>query len=193
MCDVGVGTGALSFVFHQTVEPKKAVYFGIDSNMQALRSAEVNALLQEVPMKTTHFDMRLFRKGHLEPSFAPKITKEPTFDVILSNPPWLVASPLEGFIDSGNYDPQEAFLQSLLSFVAHRLDRQRGVCFLIYSDLSQLLGVQSERRVETLAEDNGLSVHARHRFEGLVNMPKVASNFDALKQRAGVVIYELGF
>lgn len=183
----------MSFVFHSTVGPKQAKYFGIDNNPQAIRSTEINSLLQEIPMKTSLFDMRYFQRGTLEPSFGKGDNNDGKFDVIISNPPWLVAKPLDVFIDSGNYDANEEFLTKLIWFVSHRLDRQKGVCFLIYSDLSQLLGTQAEKRVETLVKEHGMSVLGVYRFEGVVNVPKVLSHFDALKQRAGLAIYEIGF
>lgn len=144
-------------------------------------------------MITSLFDMKYYHRGSLEPSFSKAEDKDVKFDVILSNPPWLVAKPLDVFIDSGNYDPNEEFLKKLIVYTSHKLDRQKGVCFLVYSDLSQLLGTQSDKRVETLAKEHGLTVFGVYRFEGLVNVPRVTSHFDALKQRAGLAIYEIGF
>ena len=193
VCDIGCGTGALSFIYNTTIGSKNIKYFGIDNNLQAIRSTEINALLQDISMKTCHFDMKSYIPNELEPRFGNNFNENTKFDVILSNPPWLVAKPLEIFIDSGNYDPNEEFLKKLISFVSMKLEREKGVFYLIYSDLSQLLGVQEEKRVEQLVKQNGMNVLGVYRYEGMVNMSKIQSHFDALKQKAHLVIYEIGF
>ena len=144
-------------------------------------------------MKASFFDINLLTPGHFEPQFGDKFEKDMKFDVMISNPPWLVAKPLDIFIDSGNYDTNETFLKNLISYVANKLEPEKGVFFLVYSDLSQLLGVQNEKRVEQLVKLHGMTVLGIYRYEGMVNMSKIQSHFDALKQKASLVIYEIGF
>lgn len=144
-------------------------------------------------MQTSHFDLTLYRQGHLEPRFKRQMEQGFKYDVIISNPPWLVSKPLDIFIDSGNYDQKQEFLEKMMMFVSANLCREKGVFYLIYSDLSQIIGTQKEKTVETMAKEKGLSVSGVYRFEGIVNMNKVRSRFDGLKQKAATVIYEITF
>jgi methylase of polypeptide subunit release factors len=202
--DIGCGTGALSFIYHKVVKPSSVRYFGIDSNPQAIRSARLNATLQEVPMSLHHFDLLQYKEGVNEPLFYHQYEKSKNakmaeeikpekYDVIISNPPWLVASPLKGFVDSGNYDEKELFLEKLFEFVKHNLSSNKGVFYLVYSDLSQILGLQGPKRIEELCKKYELSLISCFKFEGLINHKKTFSDFDLLKQKAGVSIYEIAF
>ena len=176
------------------VKPKKASYFSFDKNPQAVRSTSLNSTLQEINNQAEEFDLLDYRPDNLPKFFESlEMDSEDSFDVILSNPPWMISKPLNGFIDSGNYDPEEKFLLKLFEFVKNHLNPNRGVFFLIYSDLAQILGLQSVGRIEELCKLNGLTVVNILEFEGLVNSQSIISEFDYIKQKSSVVIYEISF
>ena len=85
-------------------------------------------------------------------------TLDHDFDVIIANPPWMIASPIPESIDSGNYDQNEVVLQKIFEFVENKLEPTNGVFYLVYSDLSQILGLQEAGRIEKLANQVGLFV-----------------------------------
>jgi hypothetical protein len=80
-----------------------------------------------------------------------------------------------------------------MEYVKDKLERQKGVFYLIYSDLSQIIGTQANKRVEKLVKEHQMNIHGIYRFDGMVKMSKIRSNFDALKQKSALVIYEIGF
>jgi methylase of polypeptide subunit release factors len=144
-------------------------------------------------MKTILFDMQLYKKDFLEPKFSASTDEDLKFDVMISNPPWLVAKPLDIFVDSGNYDSNGKVLKNTISYVANNLRKDKGIFYLIYSDLSQVLGTQETKKVEQLVKEEGMVVFGVYRFEGVVNLNKIKSRFDGVKQKAATVIYEIGY
>lgn len=115
------------------------------------------------------------------------------FDVIISNPPWITAKPISS-IDSGNYDDKEAFLTSLFQLVESRLKKPTGTFWLIYSDMSQKLGLQKEGRVEELAKSHGLIIKAVSKYKtSEPENDKVKTDIDVVKKQSNFLIYEIGW
>ena len=81
-----------------------------------------------------------------------------TVDLVMCNPPWIPADFVKATnpLDNGVYDPDEKFLKSAFNFCRVHLDKTKGEMLLIYSDLAYQLGLQSDNRVQELANLYGM-------------------------------------
>lgn len=187
--DIGVGTGVLPIVFRLAVQSTKQEFYGLDKSPLAVDCAKRNCHLQNVNLHTADFDLtkdQATSGKSLHPSFPEK------FDFVICNPPWLVAKPLEDY-DTGNYDHKEEVLKGVFRLVPKVLERSSGVFWLIYSDLSENLGLQEAQRVHQLAQENGLVVRGEIRCPADVIEKAVKSSTDVVKKMSDYIIYEICF
>ncbi len=186
--DVGCGTGILPIMFRKAVMSAKTNFFGLDRLPEALECTKLNSNLFEIPVNTKLLNIttgldktrKLFAHG------------PDTFDFIISNPPWMVAKPIEEF-DSGNYDQDEKFLKSLFGLVTAYMEKDRGSFWLIYSDISEILGLQKKNRIQELANEHSLVI--KNVFtcpaEEVHKTPR--TNLDVIKRQTKYLIYEFTF
>lgn len=186
--DVGCGSGILPIMFRKAVMSAKTNFYGLDRSTEALECTKLNTNLFDISMSTQLLDIttgldktrKLFPNG------------PDSFDFIISNPPWMVAKPIEEF-DSGNYDPDEKFLKSLFELVSAYMEKDRGSFWLIYSDISEVLGLQKKNCIQELANAHNLIV--KNVFtcpaEELHKTPR--TNLDVIKRQTKYLIYEITF
>ena len=179
--DIGSGTGILSILYNRAVDPRTCTFYCIDKNPQAIKNTIINLELNNMKCKTQKID--LTESTDLFPQ-----TKH--FDFILANPPWITAKPIDD-LDSGNYDYKEKTLMSIFGVVKERLHPQRGSFMLIYSDLSEKLGLQEKDRVYQLCKEHSLIVKRRHEMKSEYYDKKIKTKLDAIKRDSVYLIYEI--
>jgi tRNA1(Val) A37 N6-methylase TrmN6 len=186
--DIGCGSGILPVIFRKAVMTAKTQFFALDKTTSALESTKLNANLFEMSVNTqlvditndTNYERKLFAQG------------PDTFDFIISNPPWMVARPLEDF-DTGNYDFEETFLKKLFQIVVAYLDKDRGTFWLVYSDLSETLGLQKKSRIQELCDSRGLVVKNVYACPTEEASKSPRTNLDVIKRQTSYLIYEITF
>lgn len=187
--DVGCGSGILPIVFRKATMNARASYFCLDKAPKALESTRLNARNFELDLQTRLLDICA---GPLEADKKLFAEGPEKFDFIISNPPWLVAKPIDE-IDSGNYDPEERFLRRLFELVAAHLDKSKGTFWLVYSDLSEILGFQPKGRVHELCRQHGLVVRNVLSAAAEESAKAPRTNFDVIKRQSSYIIYEISF
>ena len=145
--DVGVGTGVLTaLMIKRGVQNVVAT----DVNPRALECARDNltrlGLLQRVKL----VEGDIFPCGEYP-------TDSEGADLIVCNPPWLPLPP-QSLLDKGVYDHKSDTLKSFLLNVRHHLKPSTGECFLIISDLAELLGLRSRGELLDMIDEGGLEV-----------------------------------
>lgn len=186
--DVGCGSGILPILFRKAVMNAKTNFFGLDKSNEALECTKLNANLFGISVDTQQLDIgssldktrKLFPNG------------PDSFDFIISNPPWMVARPIEEF-DSGNYDPEETFLKSLFELVSAYMEKDRGSFWLIYSDISEILGLQKKNRIQELANAHSLVVKSVFTCPAEEVHKAPRTNLDVIKRQTKYMVYELTF
>ena len=182
--DVGCGTGVLGVIFKLAVESSKFKLFSVDKSEVAIKCSKVNHNLFNIPSEYEQVDITSLSES---PRF---FEKEQSFDFIICNPPWIIAKPIEDF-DTGNYDPNEKFLTALFKVVKQRLSRNGGVFWLIYSDLSELLGLQTKDRIVTLSNEHSLVLRNQYSTKAEDLSKRVKTNIDVIKQQSRYIIFEI--
>lgn len=76
------------------------------------------------------------------------------YDIIIANPPWIQASKLsaQDALENTTTDPKGVFLKSVFEFAKEHLqmdsiDSSKGRLLLVYSNISQMLGLQDKDRI----------------------------------------------
>lgn len=150
VADLGCGTGILGFIIHN--RRKDTMIYGIDNNQNAVNSALLNSQFLDIKeYKAIKADITV---DHLESDLIKhKLPK--SYDLIVSNPPWIQASnlTLSDPIENSVYDEDAKFLHSSFKFASTRdyltlflikdqylstdtINSKPGRFLLIYSDLS---------------------------------------------------------
>lgn len=179
--DIGSGTGILSILIDKAASPKQCTYYCLDKNPEALRNTMVNLELNGMRCKTELVDVTtssdfFSQVGH--------------FDMIVCNPPWLTAKPI-GDLDSGNYDYKEATIKAVFAIVKQRLDPKKGTFWLIYSEISEILGLQPKDRIPQLCKEYGLIVRRVNQVQSEYYDKVVKTKLDALKRSSSYIVYEI--
>ena len=179
--DIGSGTGVLSVIVEKAVGPKDCTYYCVDRNHEAVRNTMVNLELNSMKFKTEVADITA------RSDFFPSVQH---FDMIVCNPPWLVAKPISD-ADAGNYDYKEKTLRSVFGVVKHRLDPKRGTFWLVYSEISEVLGLQPKDRIHQLCKEYGLVVRRTNQTHSEYYDKVVKTKLDAIKRSAAYIVYEI--
>lgn len=116
--DIGCGTGILGIMMLLKGGVKKV--FAIDKNPVAVRNSRLNAEILEVGDKFYSEKMNLDLDQTKNEKNLQKLKFPQKYDLIISNPPWTIASFLneKHDLDNGVYDPEEKFLKSLFLFAS---------------------------------------------------------------------------
>jgi methylase of polypeptide subunit release factors len=139
------------------------------------------------------------------------------YDLIIANPPYLRTDNDDlSLLDQGSYDLRGEMIDSILNHLSENLSSApHARLFLLYSDLSQRLGLEEvERSVPNLCVKYRLKIHSQHatkarsfsespivskRVEGNrsnVEVDGVEQNWEraikAIRNSAEIVIYEIG-
>ena len=188
--DLGCGTGVLSMTLAVKAGVKKV--YAVDKSLTAVRNTRLNAEIMELGDRVKAETMNLCQpvediEKTLEKKKLPK-----KYDLIVCNPPWIVASFIneKKDLDNGVYDPEEGLLKASFLFASNLLKQffiinfllckslltnlnifflenhlnktltngQNGLFMLIYSDLSEKLGLQEEGRIRKMCDEHGLLV-----------------------------------
>lgn len=142
--DVGTGTGVLSFLLLQR---GAASVVATDCDARALACARDNAARLGLSERFSAVEADVF------PADAG------TFDLIVSNPPWLPEAP-RNRVDRAVFDEGGRFLSTLLERAGSHLE-PRGELLLILSDLAVLLGLRQAGWLEAEFERTGLRLRWR--------------------------------
>lgn len=205
--DIGVGTGILPIIFRLAVQSTKQTFYAIDKNLSAVECAKRNCLLHNIFLNAQVVDIvevaSLGNSGNkkeksvgeengleIGATLANEFPEK--FDFIICNPPWITAKPIDDY-DTGNYDQQERMLKAVFGLLPRILDRSAGVFWLVYSDLSELLGLQEKNRVEELCLQFGLIVKTKSVCSADLIEKKVRTDVDLVKQKSKYFVYEITF
>lgn len=139
--DVGTGTGVLAIL---AAKKGAASVVATDLDPRAVACARENVASFEVPVLVEERD--LFPEGKA--------------DVVIFNPPWLPAKPKTA-IDRAIYDDGGATLRRFLLDVRTHLS-ERGVVWLVISDLAERIGIRRPGLLEELWTAGGLRLRERH-------------------------------
>jgi len=158
--EIGSGTGVLSFMLVHKCGCKDI--YAIDSNIKAVECTRYNAQILDVAGAIKAFPMDLVQSVNEKKSEEnlKKLNFPKKYELIIANPPWITASKLntEHELDNGIFDPNEEMLVSIFKFASQHLTTEtpltkNGVLLLYYSDLSQILELQSPDRIEQLCNE----------------------------------------
>ena len=116
--DLGCGTGILSFILLLRGEVKKV--YGIDKSLTAVRNSRLNAEILEIGDKFKGEKLNLKANEEEILKNLEKLKFPKKYDLIISNPPWIVASYLneKHDLDNGVYDPEENLLKASFTFAS---------------------------------------------------------------------------
>lgn len=184
--DIGVGTGILPIIFRTSVQSTKQQFYGIDKHPAAIECAKRNCTLQNIDLKTALVDISQI-KFESPVKFGENFPEK--FDFIICNPPWLTARTVDLY-DTGNYDPKEEFLQSLFRTIPLILE-QTGVFWLVYSDISEIFGLQEKGRIYQLCQKNGLFVKVESICNADLVEKTIKTEIDVIKRKSKYIVYEI--
>lgn len=108
--DLGCGTGILSFILLLRGGVSKT--YAIDRNPIAVRNSRMNAEILEVGDKYICETIKLGLNSEENAKALEKMRFPKKYDLIITNPPWIVASYIneKNDLDNGVYDPEEEML-----------------------------------------------------------------------------------
>ena len=144
--EIGVGTGVLTAVMLRRGVRR---VIATDVNPRSLECARDNLeklnLLDKVQL--------------LEADGYPSLTDTPTHsaDLIVCNPPWLPLQP-HSLLDRGVYDDESYMLSTLLCNARHHLKPYSGECFLLLSNLAELIQLRSREDLLNMFQSSGLVI-----------------------------------
>jgi len=116
--DLGCGTGVLSMLLLLKGGLKKV--FGVDKSLIAVRNSRLNAEILEVGDKFKGEIMNLGLDDEVIIKSLEKKKFPKKYDMIICNPPWIIASYVneKKDLDNGVYDPEERLLKSSFNFAS---------------------------------------------------------------------------
>jgi predicted RNA methylase len=167
--DLGCGTGVLGMMLAQ----RGMTVFGVDSNFQAAKCANLNAQKLGLDFTAVHDSVE-------------KISL-PSCDVLVCNPPWIPGSP-SSELDKGNFDEDEKVLKAC--FEQTKKLNSGGRLLLIHSDLPARLGLQKENRVDELCVRNGLIITNVFKKEFGISLD-LKDPFKKIKDGSHILLYEI--
>lgn len=167
--DLGCGTGVLGMMLAQ----RGMSCFGVDSNFQAAKCANLNAKKLGLDYTAVH-------------DKAESISL-PSCDVIVCNPPWIPGNP-SSELDKGCFDQDEGLLKTC--FEQTKKLNSGGRLLLIYSDLASKFGLQKEKRVEELCGEHGLVIRNVFEKEFEVSLD-YKDPFKKIKDESHIMLYEI--
>ena len=211
--DIGCGSGILSVLYRKAVKSKKTKFYSLDKNPDAVKNTLMNCGLINLDVTAQIFDIMDYHKNNLES----KVTKEniknknglkdknekklkkekdifvdKKFEFIICNPPWTIAKPINNQ-DTGNYDFKGKLIKKIFKFVCDKLDKKKGVFWLVYSDLSKNCGLVSENFIHDIVNENGMVIKEVISCPNEYFSHKLNTELDLIKQKSNILIYQITF
>jgi len=199
--DLGCGTGVLSYMFVQKTGLKDV--YAVDKNKRAVECTLLNTQLLDMTdsIKVGNLDVVDTVKANLTEKKLKDLKFPVKYEMMIANPPWITSSILnsEHLLDSGVYDPKETFLKAIFQFAANHLSVQssiskNGILLLYYSDLSQILGIQSKDRIEELCKEHKMTITNVYKTKFIEDQNAARADKDPIanfKNQAKVLLYEI--
>ncbi|KAL4472607.1 hypothetical protein ABPG74_018556 [Tetrahymena malaccensis] len=165
VCDLGCGSGILSFIIAEAAPDVKITC--LDKYEAAVRCTGMNAAILSLSARIRNeiFDITEKQKNNNLVANLEKLKLDTSYDLIIANPPWITASPLtnDSGLEAANYDQKEEMLRSSFKFAQECLNKEnkksrKGRFLLIYSDLSENLGIQVKDRIQQLCEQHQMII-----------------------------------
>ncbi|EGR27211.1 hypothetical protein IMG5_199970 [Ichthyophthirius multifiliis] len=130
-----------------------------------------------------------------------RIGVQQKFDLIFANPPRITVSPLnnESSLDISIYDYKEQMLESCFRFAQQYLNHEtkknrKGKFLLIYSDISENIGIQQKGKIEELCIKFQLVITSQESMKLISDKQLILKKNDPLfdiKCKSNVILYEI--